>query len=143
MFTKHQLLYHIMLICKRRLSVIRYFFTADFLHNLFCTSCTIVLYIYIAGISSYAWEHRCSLLDLCSGTTSTTLRPQLGDFVARSSTYARGLPQSLSDHSSGTSLLASRPVLGDCLNHSLTIAWGLRRSLLDLCSATASTTLRS
>ena len=45
--------------------------------------------------------HR-SLLDLCSGTASTTLRPRLGDFVARSSTCSRGL-----------------------LDHSLTMARGL------------------
>ena len=41
----------------------------------------------------------------CSGTASITLRPRLGDFVARSSTCARGLPRPLSDHSSGTSRL--------------------------------------
>jgi len=35
---------------------------------------------------------RRSLLDLCSGTASITLRPRLGDFVACSSTCARGLP---------------------------------------------------
>ena len=78
---------------------------------------------------------------LCSGTRQTTLRPRLGDFVARSSTYARGLPRPLSDHGSGTSLLAPRPVLGDCLDHSLTTARGLRCSLLDLCLGTASITL--
>ena len=45
---------------------------------------------------------RLSLLDLFSGTASTTLRPRLGDFIARSSTCARGL-----------------------LDHSPTTAWGL------------------
>ena len=55
-----------------------------FLHNLLlCTSCTTILHIYIVEISSYAWGLRHSLLDLCSGTASITLRPQLGDFVAR------------------------------------------------------------
>ena len=49
-----------------------------------------------------AWGLRCSLLDLCSGTASTTLRPWLGDFIARSSTCARGLPRPLSNHGSGT-----------------------------------------
>ena len=37
----------------------------------------------------------------CSGTASITLRPQLGDFVARFSTYAWGLPRPLSNHGSG------------------------------------------
>ena len=69
---------------------------------LFCTSYTTVLYIYIAGISSYARGLRRSPLNLCSGTASTTLRPQLGDFVARFSTYARGLPRPLSNRNSGT-----------------------------------------
>ena len=41
----------------------------------------------------------------CSGTALITLRPQLGDFVARSSTCARGLPRPLSDHSLGISHL--------------------------------------
>ena len=73
------------------------------LHNLlFYTSCTTILHIYIAGISSYARGLCRSLLDLRSRTASISLRPQLGDFVARFSTYARGLPRSLSDHSSGT-----------------------------------------
>ena len=53
-------------------------------------------------ISSYARGLRRSLLDMCSGNASTTLRPRLGDFVARSSTYARGLPRPLFDHGSGT-----------------------------------------
>ena len=62
---------------------------------------------------------------LCSGTASITLRPRLGDFVARSSTCARGLTRSLSDHSFGTSSLVSRPTHGDCLDHSPTTARGL------------------
>ena len=45
---------------------------------------------------------RRSPLNLCSGTASTTLRPQLGGFAARPSTCARGLPRLLSNHSSGT-----------------------------------------
>ena len=61
----------------------------------------------------------------CSGTASITLRPWLGDFVARSLTCARGLPRSLSDHSFGTSSLVSRPTHGDCLDHSPTTARGL------------------
>ena len=65
---------------------------------------------------------RRSLLDLCSGIASTTLRPWLGDFIACSSTCARGLPRPLSDHGSGTSSLAPQPVLGDCLDHSPTSA---------------------
>ena len=78
----------------------------------------------------------------CSGTTSITLRPWLGDFVARSLACARGLPRSLSDHSFGTSSLVSRPTHGDCLDHSPTTVRGLRRSLLDLWTGTAPTTLR-
>ena len=66
-------------------------------------------------ISSYARGLRRSLLDMCSGNASTTLRPRLGDFVACSSTRARGLHRPLSDYGSGTSSLASRLVLGDCL----------------------------
>ena len=74
-----------------------------FLHNLLlCTSCTTILHIYIAGISSYARGLRRSLLDLRLGTALITLRPRLGDFIARSSTCARGLPRPLSDHGSGT-----------------------------------------
>ena len=97
-----------------------------FLHNLLlCTSCTTILHIYIVEISSYAWELRRSLLDLCSGNASSTLRPQLGDFAARPSTYAWGLPRQLSDHSSWTLPLTPRPVLGDCLDHSPTTARGL------------------
>jgi hypothetical protein len=90
------------------------------------------------GISSYARGLRRSPLDLRSGTASITLRPRLGDFVARSSTCARGLRRSLSDHGSGTSSLATRPMLEDCLDYSPTTARGLRRSLLDLCSGTSS-----
>jgi hypothetical protein len=62
---------------------------------------------------------------LCSGTASITLRPRLGDFVARSSTCARGLPRPLSDHGLGTSSLTPRPMLGDCLDHFPTTARGL------------------
>ena len=55
-----------------------------FLHNLLlCTSCTTILHIYIAVISSYARGLRRSLLDLRSGTASITLRPQLGDFASQ------------------------------------------------------------
>ena len=43
-----------------------------------------------------------SPLNLCSGTSWTTLRPQLVDSAARPSICAWGLPRPLSDHSSGT-----------------------------------------
>ena len=98
MFTKHQLLYHIMLICKWLLSVI--FSIIYFVHH--------VLPFYIFILQEFRAAH--------------------GDFIARSSTCARGLPRSLSDHGSGTSSLAPRPVLGDCHDHSPTTAWGLRVS---------------
>ena len=88
-------------------------------------------YIYIAVILSYARGLRRSLLDLRSGTASITLRPQLGDFVARSSTCARGLPRSLSDHGSGTSSLTPRPWLRDFVARSSTCARGLPRPLSD------------
>ena len=81
---------------------------------------------FVARFSTTARGLRRSLLDMCSGTASitlrpqlgdfvarfsrtgtasTTLRPRLGDFVARSSTCARGLPRPLSDHGLGTSRL--------------------------------------
>ena len=116
MFTKHQLLYHIMLMTAER-----YFFIIDFFSiNYYFVHHVLPFYIFILQ----------------------EFRAMLGDFVARFSTYARGLPRSLSDHSSGTLSLAPRPVLRDCLDHSPTTARGLRRSLLDLCSGTASITLR-
>ena len=116
MFTKHQLLYRIML-----MTVERYFFIADFFSiNYYFVHHVLPFYIFILQ----------------------EFRAMFGDFVARFSTYARGLPRSLSDHGSGTSSPAPRPVLGDCLDHSPTTARGLRRSPLNLSSGTASITLR-
>jgi hypothetical protein len=52
MFTKHRLLYHIMLICNWLLSVIYYFIITDSLQSLYIpTSRTTALHIYIAGSS--------------------------------------------------------------------------------------------
>ena len=57
---------------------------------------------FVARFSTTARGLRRSLLDMCSGTASITLRPRLEDFIARSSTYARGLTRPLSDHGSRT-----------------------------------------